>query len=554
LPLNVDLAQDTLAPSIANVGGTPWVAWSEDSPTAYLLRVAQFTGTGWSQVGGTLNISTTQDARGPSIANVGGTPYVAWREHNSTAGQVRVDRFSGGSWNAVGGSLNFDANRFADDPSIADVGGTPYVTWHESTATVDQIRVARLVGSSFSIVGGSLNFNAAKAATHPRIADAGGTPYVAWEEAGTSVDQIRAAKLVGSTWTAVGGPLNFDPAKFAREPSIADVGGTPFVTWRETNGTADQVRVAQLSGAAWSAVGGSLNLDGTQNASQPDIAGVGGAPFVAWREPVTTATVVRAARFSGGTWSPVDGTLNVDQATDGYNPDIADVGGTPYVARQESGTTPLARVTRLEPDFLSYSSSPTATGASLSTTVRDFGLPLQIGFELGSQAPVLASSGAGTDTVTASIGGLTPGTAYSWRPFGTDGTHRTSIGDTQTFTTGLLPDTTPPGFTIRGFPSRIKRKTLLKKGLRGRLTPTEAVSFVLDLVGARKRAGAQITRVRSVVIAHESLKRAAGTRRVTLKVKRGVKRRLGKGKLTLRITATDAAGNKKVKRRTIRVR
>ena len=56
-------------------------------------------------------------------------------------------------------------------------------------------------------------------------------------------------------------------------PSIASIGGTPYVAWQEFNGSAFQVRVAQFAGGAWTAVGGSLNVDPTKDANSPTPSG-----------------------------------------------------------------------------------------------------------------------------------------------------------------------------------------------------------------------------------------------------------------------------------------
>ena len=107
----------SVSPSIASIGGTPYVAWSESNGAADQVRVAQFTGDGWTAVGGALNVAPAMNAEGPSIASIGGTPYVAWQEFNGSAFQVRVAQFTGGAWTAVVGSLNVDPTKDANSPT-----------------------------------------------------------------------------------------------------------------------------------------------------------------------------------------------------------------------------------------------------------------------------------------------------------------------------------------------------------------------------------------------------------------------------------------------------
>jgi hypothetical protein len=141
----------------------------------------------------------------------------------------------------------------------------------------------------------------------------------------------------------------------------------------------------------------------------------------------------------------VDGSLNVDPTKNSFGPSITIIGGVPYVAWYESnGTANQVRVARLGPDILAESAAPSATGATLTATVDDFGVPLPVGFEygltssFGSQTPLQTTPGSGTSTVTQSVGGLAPATGYFYRAFGSDTFGETSRGATQSFGTLVL--------------------------------------------------------------------------------------------------------------------
>ena len=71
----------------------------------------------------------------PSIAAIGGVPYVAWSGEDGTTQALSVKRFDGSAWQPVGGSLNTDPSHYSSAPNITDVGGFPVVTWSEDTAT-----------------------------------------------------------------------------------------------------------------------------------------------------------------------------------------------------------------------------------------------------------------------------------------------------------------------------------------------------------------------------------------------------------------------------------
>jgi hypothetical protein len=441
--LNADTTLQADSASIAVVGTTPYVAWEEvDASARSLIRVKRLEGTAWAAVGGPLNVSTSRDGYSPSLASVGDIPYVAWEEYDGSHFQVRVKRLEAGSWTAVGDSLNVSTSRDAGAPSIASVGGVPYVTWHESDGANDQIRVKRLDGAAWQAVGGSLNVSSTMSGRSPGIADVGGVPYVAWQEEDGIAAQIRVARLEGSAWVAVGGSLNVAATQDADRPRIASLGGLPYVVWPEDAASKNAIHVRRLEAGTWNLVGGPIAAAPDHVVGSPSIAAVGDKPVVVWEEQFDHAQV-HAARFDGSNWAPVGGALNVSTDFVAAYPSIASVGGVPYVSWDEydSATSRQIRVRRLDPDIVSQSATPTATGATLAAQVDDFGLALSVAFEYGATAafgtatPLQTTTGAGTSTVTQTVAGLTPSTAYSFRAFGSDGVRQTALGATQSFTT-----------------------------------------------------------------------------------------------------------------------
>lgn len=461
-PLNFDPTGDAFDPSITTVGGSPYLAWDEIIGTARRVHVDQLTDGGWATVGGSLNIDSTKKAELPSIASIGGTPYVAWDEKDGGAYQVHVAEFTGGAWNPVGGSLNIDPTKNAGSASIADVGGIPYVAWAEANgATSVQIRVARLSGGGWSAVGGSLNVDPTKQALNPRITTVAGIPYVTWQELVGTHDDVFVKRFVGGAWSAVGGPLNVDATEPAELPSITDVGGIPYVAWFEGSASASQVHVAQFTGAGWRAVGGALNLDPTEDAGPPSITNAGGIPFVTWNESNAGVSQIRVAQFKEGAWTTIGGSLNADPAHGADLAVITMVAGTPYVAWEESGASVSEiRAARLEPDVLSETAIPSATGATLTAHVNDYGVPLPVGFEygtttaLGNATTPQSTAGTGTSTVTQTVSGLAPTTTYFYRAFGSDGFRETSPGAIDSFTTLALPAAGPAISKLTVSPSK----------------------------------------------------------------------------------------------------
>ena len=133
----------------------------------------------------------------------------------------------------------------------------------------------------------------------PRIADVDGTLYVAGR-----VGRLRHRRprrrlgAAGTDWVEVGDKLVHSPTGAAFRPSIASIGGVPWVAWLEADGGTSMVRVARLddTGTGWiEVVGGAnpINHDATKNSYDPSIADVGGVPYVAWAESPRRTSIKR---------------------------------------------------------------------------------------------------------------------------------------------------------------------------------------------------------------------------------------------------------------------
>ena len=113
------------------------------------------------------------------------------------------------------------------------------------------------------------------------------------------------------------------------------------------------------------------------------------------------------------------------------------------------------------------------------------------------------------------------------------------------------PDTKAPRVQVDA-----KRKIELRKlrrGLKLTLTPDEAASYEVSLVGSARSV--EIARKRGdVILAERALARADGERELTLKPKRKLLRETpNRFKVELRVEATDGAGNSDTVRKTIKV-
>jgi hypothetical protein len=113
-------------------------------------------------------------------------------------------------------------------------------------------------------------------------------------------------------------------------------------------------------------------------------------------------------------------------------------------------------------------------------------------------------------------------------------------------------DTQRPTVTLRGAPRSIRLRGLLRNGLRLRLTPNEAASFRVSLLGSVRNV--RIAR-NELALASRTLGRATGERTLRLRPKRRLlKNAPRRFRVQLVVQATDASSNTQTVRRTIRVR
>ncbi len=216
-------------------------------------------------------------------------------------------------WTVVGNTLNADAARSARFPHMAVHNGTPYVTWVESTAVRDQLYASFWNGTSWQFLGGSLNTETGEHAYAGQIAFYNNTPYVAYSEAYSpdTAQRVYVKRWNGASWTIVGNILNINFAEYANSPSLAfSPSGTPYVAWSEQFGSAQRVYVKHFNGSAWVQDGTYLNIDANRQATNPSLVIWNGRPVVAWGESTASSYDIRAKALNGTSWEAVGNSVN----------------------------------------------------------------------------------------------------------------------------------------------------------------------------------------------------------------------------------------------------
>jgi hypothetical protein len=237
-------------PTVAVVGGTLHVAWIEarhapERGSHNVVVVRRLSGGQWLPVGQDVRAESADNTRiiDVAMADVGGALHVAWSEAAlvERAGRplVHVTRWTGSGWTRIGRSLNISRAGYANHVALTGSGNLLHVAWQERSQTGNtQIYVKSWNGSDWASVGGSLNVDSDLGeAGRPALSAAGSRLWLAWTE-GTPGQRARlyARSLGSATWSAPVGPLNVDRAEGAADsPALAAGPNGVFLVWAEKN-------------------------------------------------------------------------------------------------------------------------------------------------------------------------------------------------------------------------------------------------------------------------------------------------------------------------------
>ncbi|WP_235204243.1 hypothetical protein [Deinococcus sp. RL] len=243
--LGDDLPYAARTRAVAAWKGEPVLAWGETLRTPYGSRLTVRT---WDPAARIWTRSEPFNnglvfARTPALAlDRAGRATVAWLQGDVLTSDVFVKRWTGERWEALGGSLNRRPRSYVAATRLAlDSAERPVVAWLEDAGGEDALYVSRWTGQGWQALGGRLGTRTASAPA--LVLDRAGRPVVAWVEEGGGVGRVYAAGWTGQDWR-IRGPLNRDPRRDARSPSLAlDASGKAVLAWREDVGGVYRVQL-----------------------------------------------------------------------------------------------------------------------------------------------------------------------------------------------------------------------------------------------------------------------------------------------------------------------
>ncbi len=557
--LNIHTNRTAENPSVAGgatVAGNdpvPWIIWEEnDGPVDDDSTRQIFVAKGVKQT-------------------AAGTPCTGFKpsEANNMNGfcfqQVGLERFASAQStppdDTVDPSLNIDPTRAGVEPDIAFTGKDDKVVWavwyEEGESKIPGLRSNEMVF-------------AAKAVANPS-AD-GGFQWVAVGSgtAGTNVLDNSGANKFGPCAASAENEdacaLNLDTLADALNPRVA--AGTltpgqptvPWVVWEEETGNGTHaIFVSRLVGGDhFEPFHPGQNISNrANNASRPDITFAGNVPYISWQEDVGGRLLTFVGHFEGGEAAPrfkhdtPDG-IAASAFADLENPQRAPISSTctanPFNADGTSCQggaigTPFFLYTAGDPGaqkLFAQAFAPTdvstlaatdisETGATLNGSANPGGAAILTHFDFG------ATTAYGTVTPDARVDVASVATAFDATVSGlTQSTtvHFRAVAKTD-FVTVDGPDqsfvvvNTPPTVSIDDLPDQVKRKQLGRgRLLTVQLTVSEPATITLDILNKKGQSLQKVTLNQT----------SAGSFEAQISL------RHAKGKLTLRVTATDVDG------------
>lgn len=258
-------------PRIAEFGANMMVTWHEANATADQVRVRYYNGAiwTWADLGGAtgINFDTAVIGRNPQPVIFNSSLYCSWYEHDGGVGQIRIRSYNGAwTWDDGGGAtgINVSTARFASYPKLLVCNSKLYAIWEEGNiSAVQQIRFGVYAGggvwtSLSPDTNCGINYSCSQNARRPSFTVCWGSLHAAWYEQNSyGFNQIRVVAYNGNDASPNGASisgqsnpeygLNYNPSMNAAYPVLVEFNNALFVAWYESDGAANQLRVAAAS-------------------------------------------------------------------------------------------------------------------------------------------------------------------------------------------------------------------------------------------------------------------------------------------------------------------
>ena len=300
------------------------------------------------QLGSDIDGEAEGDYFGASISlSSDGTILAVGGTHNDgnglTAGHVRVFEFSGGSWSQLGSDIDGEAagDEFGESVSLSSDGtilAVGAVGNDESGMTAGHARVFEFSGGSWSQLGSDIDGEAAydnfgqsvSLSSDGTILAVGG-----WgnDDFATNAGHVRVFEFSGGSWSQLGSDIDGEAGynSFGESVSLSSDGTILAVGAPDNDGfasNAGHAQVYEFSGGSWSQLGADIDGEAETDefgssvslSSDGTILAVGA---VGNDGNGSSAGHVRVFEFSGGSWSQLGSDIDGEAANDRLGRSVA---------------------------------------------------------------------------------------------------------------------------------------------------------------------------------------------------------------------------------------
>ena len=189
------------------------------------VRVYEYSGSSWSQLGADINGEAASDISGYSVSMSSDGTIVAigsnFNDGNgSSSGHVRVYQYSSGSWTQLGGDINGEAANdysgnsvsLSSDGTIVAIGATGN---DGNGSNSGHVRVYEYSGSSWSQLGADINGDSSGDYSGRSVSLSSDGTIVAIgapdnDGNGIYSGHVRVYEYSGSSWSQLGADINGD--------------------------------------------------------------------------------------------------------------------------------------------------------------------------------------------------------------------------------------------------------------------------------------------------------------------------------------------------------
>ena len=316
--------------------------------TAGHVRVFEFSGGSWSQLGSDIDGEAAGDEFGESVSlssdgTILAVGAVGNDESGMTAGHARVFEFSGGSWSQLGSDIDGEAayDNFGQSVSLSSDGTILAVGGWGNDGTSNgagHVRVFEFSGGSWSQLGSDIDgeagydsFGEAVSLSSDGTILAVGAPDN--DGTATNAGHARVFEFSGGSWSQLGADIDGEAetdelggsVSLSSDGTILAVGAVG----NDANGSsAGHVRVFEFSGGSWSQLGSDIDGEAGYNSFGESVSLSSDGTILAVGAPdndgfASNAGHAQVYEFSGGSWSQLGADIDGEAETDEFGSSVS---------------------------------------------------------------------------------------------------------------------------------------------------------------------------------------------------------------------------------------